>query len=472
MRLGLILLGAAVVAPVRAELVAHWRLDEGFGATKIVDAVAGLEATPAGGGASVFGEDGAGRNTGTSTQFDSDAGVGYWVSENANVFTSTTFSVSFWVRGALDTATAYRTVVSTRLGDKNGLIFYINQAQSLQFWVHTLNTNWNSQAINADLQDSNTWYHVVGTYDDATRIKRFAVTEADAVWARFRQMTCASNMAVHATDHKLAIGANLSGGYRLGVGGQSWVDDVRYYNHVLTETEAEELHRAGSQYRLSPRLHWRLDEPAGSGVASDSAGGLDGTVTGGTFGVGGISGSAIDLNSADSVRRATTNDLEQPSYTLSLWCKPNSTTAGCITDYGPDRCGWRWYYSYEEARKLNLWNWSGAAWERHTFTDLPENQWYHFVTTFDGVSRNYVSYIDGVQRQSTTQAGAYAIPTSGYFSVGRRSVESFNGFDGVVDDVQYYGEVLNSSMVEWLYDNPGRALSEWPIPAGLVTIIR
>lgn len=559
-----LLFSISVAIQASAKIIAHWNLDELSGASIVNDSIAEFIATPAGASTPVLGENGVNNDTFTSSKF-SDSG--YWRSEADASLAPTNFSFAFWVKGSGVPATAdHAAVIGTRNNGENGSIFYSYRGK-LSWWVRN-DAGWSEQNAVVDFLTGSTWYHVVGTFNSGTFQKKFAVTTAGGTWIGFNSIMVTSAFWAP-PEKRVGIGSRADGVLSAGLKGTFWIDDVQYYNHVLSDSEAQWLfehpgmalhsdpeikiisklfvgdvvtkdHTITSaitvrnngvssnlvisaaltgdtdQFSLdsipgpiapgggageiiityapqvlgnhsvklrvisndpsSPtndvmitgtngkllRLHWKLDESAGSATIADAQGLYPGTLTGGvTLGViNSPSGTAADINGGTNyIRTAFVAGLQRENYTLSLWCKFNSTAAGCITDSGPDATGWRWYYSLEAAERLHIWNWGGPYnWVTHITNNVPINQWHHLAATYDSSTHRFSSYINGVPLMSTIQSNDYITPTNGWFSLGRRSDNGYNGIDGEIDDVQYYAIHLNDQDVLWLYENPGKTI--------------
>ena len=232
------LLSACAISNSPAALVAHWRMDEGAGATTIADSSGnGNTASEAGAGAGLtLG------SAGVDGTASSHNGTGFWVTGDNPSFESRDFTVSFWIKADPQTAT-WRTAVSNRAGE-DGFIFYrLNGGDNMQFWMKGPGGagNWNEQ-VGPNMTDFNQWYHVVGTYDDSTQEKTFYFHGQSDTWGAFINTITTAGPYVSAND-QLGIGARGPGGALPWGGGtnEQLLDDVQYYDEALTASQVEFL---------------------------------------------------------------------------------------------------------------------------------------------------------------------------------------------------------------------------------------
>ena len=462
-------LAAALLLAVttRADLVAHWSLNEPDGSTTVLDSASDFDMT-AQNGVPALGAAGANADTGTASEFTN---THYWVTSANDVFQTNAFSVTFWFK-VNTIATGYRTVLGSRYADKNGWMVYLNG--TLQFWISNGGSGWNQLTAAVDTTDG-PWYFVVCTWNDSADSQRLSVTQAGASWTPYSTRTTTNSIPMHANpaNRRLALGARADGGAPLAADGNSIVvDDMRYYDHALTEEEAWRLY--WNRFEVAPILHWRLDEPSGATTAIDARDRFDGTPTNATtFGETGVSGGAAGFTGRSArIYRPLEGGLILPySYTVSLWFKDNNTSQNynCLTETGNGNAGWRWYYDSRDANeRFEPWHWNGATWSKPSYAPLGGNQWFHFAATYDAASSNHVLYVDGTEVNSATND--YVPGTIGSFTAGGRSNDDTYGVvDGSIDDVQLYPMALTAEQINWLYRNPGLSTDA---PLGCIFTIR
>ncbi|MDB2327019.1 hypothetical protein N9V94_00485 [bacterium] len=92
---------------------------------------------------------------------------------------------------------------------------------------------------------------------------------------------------------------------------------------------------------------------------------------------------------------------------------------------------------------------------------IETGQAYHIAVTFDSASGEVALILNGVE----VATGSAPLPSSdGEFYVGAYGANGNLGFDGVIDDVQFYSRILSADNIIFLNENPGEALN--PIAAG------
>jgi len=202
---------------------------------------------------------------------------------------------------------------------------------------------------------------------------------------------------------------------------------------------------------LTPLAHWKLDEASGT-TALDSVGGHDGTLTNGpTWGTGQVDGALNFDGSNDYVNVPHDPGLDLASaLTISTWFRADS--------FGPGLGGYRTFVSkYPTTTTANYWFgtwqqelvfgfWSGGTWYEVYTTGLSLNtgQWYQAAVSFDDASDQVLLYIDGAQ----VYAGSIAVSppvNSGAVTIGRSASGEY--WDGGLDDIRIYDEVLTSSAI-------------------------
>jgi len=208
-------------ASASADLVGHWKLDDGLGTTAVDATGNGHDGTLMGNPQWVEGYlDGGLQFSGSPDKVD--------IPYSADLNPENEYSVSVWVN--LDPAGSnYRSPVTSRDdGPQAGYIIYCTPANTWQFWTGSAAGGWN-QAGSPDVELGQ-WTHVAISYLGGAK-KLYINGEL----AGESNDTMALN-----TAQVLRIGAGATegnGNYFF----QGTIDDVRVYNHALTEAELAEL---------------------------------------------------------------------------------------------------------------------------------------------------------------------------------------------------------------------------------------
>ena len=241
-----------------------------------------------------------------------------------------------------------------------------------------------------------------------------------------------------------------------------------------------------------PVGYWRLNEPDGSGTATDAVGSFDATYTPGsgtiTFGVPtGIpheTDTAVTLtNSPTSTAAGATVRIPYAlelnpfgSFSVECWLQP-SRKAIDGNDYrtpissqrtGDGPIGWHVYQDPSDTFIWVLWNghWS-QTWVNASMTPVVANNWYHLVLTYDGTT--FVIYVNGTAAGSATDPGfvqvgnrpagdnpgpyAYTYDGAGETVFGWRADSDWKLYAGAIDDVAIFNKALTAEQVKLHYAN-------------------
>ena len=283
----------------------------------------------------------------------------------------------------------------------------------------------------------NTWHHAVATYDGTT-VKLYVngVLQAQSVLPG----TLTTN-----TGDTFGIGD--------GRGNASWypfvglIDDVRIYDHALSEREVRDL-------SLGKLLHYSFDQDSGL-LARDSSGqGNDGIVVGATWVEGGMVGKGCYDFTASS-NKVVFNDNKtnyQNGFTISAWVFKRSNGGGAygrVFDKSINTDATNGFYLYVNAGATYAFR-VGDTTPAISTPSLNLNQWYLLTATVDSgnVARLYV---DDVQVSSANNHNLALITTNNPLTIGNRSNATDRNFDGQIDDVRIYATALTADQVKEIY---------------------
>jgi len=199
---------------------------------------------------------------------------------------------------------------------------------------------------------------------------------------------------------------------------------------------------------------WRLDESSGTTAADSSGNSHDGTRTGGSWAPtsGKIDG-AVDIGDANSDRvQVPTTGMSASVGTIALWSRIEGTqsdmrylfghTSGSTPASWPDRIQ---IYLSDGDNQLDLG--LGDNHDRHTnIQTLSADTWYHIALTWDG--SNYVVYVDGDNDANGTYTGLSTLNSIADIGNDGNAGYRIEAFQGLLDDVRFYDEVLSQSEVQ------------------------
>lgn len=205
-----------------------------------------------------------------------------------------------------------------------------------------------------------------------------------------------------------------------------------------------------------------------SGNVIDYTGLNDGTNTGATRGVEGISESAFRFDAPGSDRVTapdiTLNRLGSGAYTVSAWVRPNSSL-GSTAIISKRMTNGQIDYSIETQSgypivRITAGDSSGAncgsEFNARGDTTLNANQWYNIVSLFDNSNQSISLYVDG-RLVNTSDVGSsyscYNWPLAGGpepLYIGNTHFLSLD-FNGTIDEVKLYNTTLSSDEIVDLF---------------------
>jgi hypothetical protein len=220
-----VVLVLGLVSKVSAELVAHWPLDEGSGTVAHDISGNGLDGTLQGDPQWVVGK------IGGALQFD---GTGDYIDcGNDPIFDITEqITLTVWVN-ANDMANSENNMWLGK-GD-NAYAIKHQTGNYLEFFVY--DGSWHSTQYSTNLESLNgEWHHMAGTFD-GSELKFYLDGQLEA--------TLAFEGTIGTATHPVTIGENSQESGRFFDG---MLDDLRIYNHALTETEILGVMQGGKRY--------------------------------------------------------------------------------------------------------------------------------------------------------------------------------------------------------------------------------
>ena len=208
-------------------------------------------------------------------------------------------------------------------------------------------------------------------------------------------------------------------------------------------------------------LHF--DEGSGTTVKDESGHGNGGTIHGATWTTG-ISGKALQFDGMDDyVDCGSDSSLNMADeITIEAWVKPRSLSNKYMCIAGKDRSGGPQYDSYS----LKIMKNNNLAFEliidgteKRLETSLSDENWSHFVGTYDGL--NMILYKNGLEVNHVSVSGLITTQPNTNFVIGAYSNHDLF-FNGIIDDVAIYSRALTSEEIEahYLAKRAGRSTEE------------
>jgi hypothetical protein len=322
------------------------------------------------------------------------------------------------------------------------------------------------------------WTHVLLTWDGSTSASN-AILYLNGV-AVNSFLSTQDGVGTREDDS----GADLMIGARSDTGNPRFLgnmDEVRYYNRVLSAGEVKTLYNAGeSKINVSQNSiggsslnsglvgMWSFNSKDLSDRVYDRSGnGHDGYFIGGatssakTIGKVGQSINFDGVNDTVLISHSSLLDLDMTeSATFSFWINKESASANAGSIY--KRTSGSPGYSVDILTTGAVSFSIGDLFSNNnrigndTSTTMNLNQWYHVVVTYDGSinSSGIKVYFDGVIQPMTNAVDNWGGGSSsnGFdFSLGARESGTSRLLDGKMDEVRFYNRVLSDNEIKQLY---------------------
>ncbi|WP_347590402.1 LamG domain-containing protein [Streptomyces sp. B6B3] len=405
---------------------------------------------------------------------------GYAATETSVVDTSKSFAVSLWARLPEGGVSATGTAVSQ--AGKNTYGFQISVDPGTGGWSFAVpaadSTSASvTRARQGEAATVGEWTHVVAVSDRPLNQLRLYVDGQLAATTAFTSPWEARGV--------VALGAALSGQ----TAGQFFageVDEIRFYDRWLSESQVEELH---AQQSLTdggrPAVAvWPLDEAAEAtsvtGASQPLAADVHGNVTFGGEGVSGTSAS-FDGDTTTGSYLAT----EQPvldtfqSFAVSAWVRlpedkanQNMVVAAQTADtnwgfalvHAPDGRGWtfrRWTADDAEGSLVQASEWPCTSGDPDC-ANARLGAWTHVVGVHDLDAQELRLYVNGELVATEDFTGHWT--ATGRMTIGaadHRDGTPSGEFAGQIDDVRLFDRMTTAGEVEQLFQQNPQLAGRW-----------
>ncbi|GEM_PF-5950555 len=279
----------------------------------------------------------------------------------------------------------------------------------------------------------NTWTHVALTSDN----------EHSRLYIDGKLDETGSALPLLISNGALQIGGNEIWGEHF----EGKIDEVRLYSEALGEAGIEEDESAPIGLAAAPEPTAALSFDEGKGeFARDSAGSHDGRIHGAAWAEAGKYGSALEFDGENDILTIPdSNDLDfTEGFTLEAWVRPDGPHEWDSVITKETSSGFFGYQLYaqgggeapvgyvaeEDAEKY-----TGIAGPEA----LPSEAWSHLALTSDGEEMRL--YVDGKLAEAVPSLPAEA--SDGALQIGGNEVFGEH-FDGRIDEVRLYGQVLGA----------------------------
>ena len=323
-----------------------------------------------------------------------------------------------------------------------------------------------------DVLSLNTWHHVVISIEDNDsdeRVLRMYVDGVEVAWDYVLKNSDVISSPIFPGENagqKTAIGATWAGDtstYIENINGR--LDDVRVYNHVLSDQEILEMYqRESGKDRTEIGLvgYWPMRDGSGTEVRDYSDNGNHGTMTNmdaGTDWVQGKVGQALDFDGSDDYVNVGDVELTNVSISISVWVNSNTLVNRPIVSKYRATGDQRSYaliissgsvlsFGVSEDGTTNANSWVSV---QSTTTPLT-NQWYHVVGTFNNSTGSAKMYVNGGREAETINTNVTSIyNTTRSLRIGNFESAGEKYTDGQIDEVRIYNRALLDEDVKLLY---------------------
>ena len=407
------------------------------------------------------------------------------VNSTAGDMTTNSFSLAFWVKGAINSSSSGR-LVNKRTGSL-GYEVYFPTNGGYPFGYIGTTTPCAGSCDFGGFSDKvildKKWHYVVAIFNRTTnKINGYIDGALQNTSVDISAMLSASI----SNSTNLTIG-DASGGGNYYFNGS--LNDVRVYNRALTSAEITQLYNlgAGTHIASSPTVatttcsnglscglvgYWTMDgkdtkwTSAYAGTITDKSGkGNTGTLTNmgrATSTVEGKIGQALKFDGVSNY--VNVNDADSLSawsggaMTICSWLKITSkqTTTEVMVGKGTsNNYEYAQYVWTDNSIHFIMWQSSGSNYLTLSGSSMKLNQWNYACDVYNISATNKgVGYLNGIQvaATSTNVAGTLTNGTSP-LNIGRRPDNAAGSyFNGFLDDVRIYNRALSATEITQLYD--------------------
>lgn len=213
--------------------------------------------------------------------------------------------------------------------------------------------------------------------------------------------------------------------------------------------------------------HWPLDEADGT-IVHDTLGLHDGTILGAaTFVPGGIAGNALSFNRSTNDRVAFGNIFGfagNSDFSVVFWIKIGTATSPEQIPISKHTAGffngWIFFTNvtggcYGDPGRPSFYTSNNCGGEVTATTMVNDNAWHQVVGVVDGGVLKSI-YVDGGLAEAAGGTTAIVATASQFMFGGVTVGASTQGFfDGLLDEVQLYDNVLSCKQVQAMFAAPG-----------------
>lgn len=197
---------------------------------------------------------------------------------------------------------------------------------------------------------------------------------------------------------------------------------------------------------------YHFDEGAGTTINDSSSKNNNGILRGSPKWAKGVSGTALDLNGADTyVEVSTSSSLDLDDATIEVWLYVRNKFGGISFASGSDWSDQRFvlhFYDNTPDHKLTFTVSNGKTMHNavtlSASSDVPLNQWFHVAVTCD--SAEIKIYLNGVMDAKKIQ-GQIPVTKGVDLIIGKTIGTGSPFFDGMIDEMRIYNRALTAEEI-------------------------
>ena len=324
---------------------------------------------------------------------------------------------------------------------------------------------------------TNTWYHLVGTYDATTGNAYIYVNGV-----RKGSGTGTGNIQVSSTKLKIGCWSTSADACDSTTPFNGLIDEVKIYNSALTEDEIKLDYNRGSSMVLgststtsagvpdnsstgeycvpgssdscsAPVAEWKMDEKTGGYAYDTSGNGNNLTLAAGaTWGLGKV-GAAVKLDGSDDYIYGNL-PTSYSEYTVEGWINWNGTqsstypTFAAFGTYSPG-----FYLEFGDNNYVSYYRSGISVLTFFPLSDITTNTWHYLSFTKSGSTIS--SYLDGKFKASITDTDT--TDNTVIFSGDKTALPPNNTtqWGGFLDQVRIYNYARTPAQIAWDYNRGG-----------------
>lgn len=360
------------------------------------------------------------------------------------------FSISCIFR--CDTTGTAERILSNATSGTSGDSFQLSHTgtDTIAFVVYD-GANYRNAATSASYVTANTWYHVIGTYNNTSGTASLYINGVliDSNTATSGTMSGYSSPDVDV--HVGCKGSDQTGRFN------GFIGKVRLWDYCIAE-EWDYKNIYTQDTRLTPEripndnlyAAFTFDDDHGFDYSGNQN---DLTETGSVSYVAGRSGNCAVFDGTNDYF-AMSNSGPTSSFSLMGWIyiEDSSTRQRVINTFENTATQQDFTFQVNSGSlQFTLWT-AGAIYVNPSWSIASTNTWYHFVAVFDDSANTAYLYIDGalVDSSHNGSLGNYTSANQN-LTIGAKASDGTEKFTGRLDEVAIYSEALSAADILWFY---------------------